>query len=147
MGLRFIIIAFLFFNPGGIVLELVQHTNIQKDELLVTIFYTPGNCAKCYIELENILLTLQKNRGSILLKYMAIIRCDREIEAKSWVKENKWQYYYWMDEGDMRKQMGLQPEILIAVFDFKGKKLIDFKRNNPSENVNKAATFIKELQP
>jgi hypothetical protein len=147
MGMKIVLYLLLLGAMNERIDQLVAHTQVKNDEIMVAILLTPGTCAKCFIEPMEILRVLQENRGPIMLKVIAIVRCDREIELKAWVKEVKWQYYYWMDEGDMRKEMGLKPEIIMAIYDFKSNKMIEFKRDNPGGNISKAAEFIKGLQP
>ena len=124
--------------------EIIAHTDLKADELLVITHQNPATCVKCYIEPMDIIreIELIKSRRKLKVKFLAIVRCDREIELKVFKREVGWNYYMLVDDGNSMRKLNLQAKTIISIFNSEGKSLLNLSGGKPRENIKKVGDFF-----
>lgn len=136
-------IAMLAFANQTLFEELKEKCELSKNEFLIVIFQTPGNCVKCFIEPMDIVESITKNSTDINYKLMALVRVDREIELKVFKKENDWEHYMFVDDGNARKDLGAKGIAMMIILDSRGKIIAEFFPGQYKKNIETAKKFVK----
>jgi thiol-disulfide isomerase/thioredoxin len=117
--------------------KIKDETQLKKNEILVIVYLYPGSCSKCYMEPIKLVEYMEANKDKLSFKYIALVKCDREVELNTYRKNTGWKYYLFLDDGDSRKNLKSSPNSLMSFFDFRGKLLLDVKSGSYKANTNK----------
>jgi hypothetical protein len=80
-------------------------TSLKKGEFLVVTYQNPATCFKCYLEPLDIIKNMERNKGRLKIKYIALVRVDREIELKVFTRNSGWEYFVFLDDGTARTKL------------------------------------------
>jgi hypothetical protein len=108
-----------YYNKLKVVVKL------KKDEQLVVIFQDIGSCSKCYIIPMEQLSKLRRDGTIKKFKLLALVFCDRDIELNIYKKQHNWKYFLYRDDGNARKHLGVKETIIMSVYDYYGKKILE----------------------
>ncbi|MBE2189889.1 MAG: hypothetical protein KGZ71_02240 [Desulfobulbaceae bacterium] len=143
MKMAILVIAMLVFANQTLFEQLKEKCELSKNEYLIVIFQTPGNCVKCFIEPMDLVELIKKNSLGINYKLMALVSVEREIELKVFQKENDWKHYMLVDDGNARKDLGAKGIAMMIILDSRGKIMAEFLPNQYDKNIEKAKKFVK----
>jgi hypothetical protein len=136
-------IAMLMFANQTLFEQLKEKCELRDGEYLIVIFQAPGTCVKCFIEPMDLVESIRKNAPNINYKLLALVRVDREIELKVFKKENDWEHYMFVDDGNARKELGAKGTAMMIILDSRGKIMAEFLPNQYNKNIEKAQKFVK----
>ncbi len=136
-------IVMLVFANQTLFEQLKEKCELNKGEYLFVIFQYPGTCVKCFIEPTDLVESIAKNAPDINYKLLALVRVDREIELKVFKKENDWEHYMFVDDGNARKDLGAKGIAMMIILDSRGKIMAEFLPNQYEKNIEKAKIFVK----
>ncbi len=133
MGLRISILLFMFYSLNLYSLdenyfnELKTKVNLQKDEQLVVLFQSIGNCSRCYVLPLDQVSKLKQEGKVTKCKLLALVICDRDLELNIYKKQHAWKYYLYRDDGKGHKRLEAKETTYLSVFDYYGKKIYEME--------------------
>ena len=138
IGLFFLLCSFdqTFFE------ELKQKSELKNDQYLIVVYFHPGSCVKCYLEPLKIIDGVSRKVDRNKIKIIGLIRCDRDIEMKVFLRENDWKYSIFRDDGKCRKKLGVFDTAIMTVFNYNGDKKISISTGKMKKNSKKIINFI-----
>lgn len=123
LSILFCFLVVNYLHSHNEVISKIQTTVEYKDqELIFAIFVNIGDCIKCIQVPINILdcalkKVSQKN-DTILVKKLAIVNCNRDVELKRFRKIYNWEGYCFINTNDtVQKSLGLPLNTLVAIID------------------------------
>ncbi|MFH1050359.1 MAG: hypothetical protein V1779_05435 [bacterium] len=124
--------------------KLKEKSSLKKDEYLIVIYFQIGNCPKCLIEPFEIINQIEKSKKVGNVKFIALVRCDREIELKVFIRETDWKYYTFLDDGTARNNLGGEPSSIVTILNYKGNNILNCNNKEMNKNIKKINAFLKE---
>jgi hypothetical protein len=132
MALKFIfILIILILGPKLYSMDykyyevLKEKSCLHQGESLVITYQNIGACDKCIYQAMSEIEYLLKKKEIRKFKIIALIRCEREIELRIFKDKYNWKNYIYLDRGYSRKKLNLRESSNIAIFDFKGNKIVE----------------------
>lgn len=126
---------------GNIADSLRTATNTSKSEILLIFHFNITGCVKCYIEPNEIISNLERNKHTMKCKIVASVLCDRDIELKIFSKSQKWKFGLLRNDGNLLQQLNATNEHFLTIITTDN-KLINLKPGNPEQNYNKIVNII-----
>jgi hypothetical protein len=123
--------------------EIKKTTDLKVDELLIVNYQNPSTCIKCYLEPMDLINYIEKIKGNKKIKYLAMVKCDREIELNVFKRETGWKYYMYVDEGDASEKLKAESKTILSILNFKGENLLNLQGMRVLENIEKIKKFLE----
>ena len=120
--------------------QYIKAEKPNKDDIVVVAFQYPVGCIKCVLQIEDIIKVLNKNFYQ-KVKVFALVLCDREIELKSFIKNNNWKYPAYKVKFKELKDYGANEKSMIKIYNAKSELLLDLYYNDDETNL-KLKAFI-----
>lgn len=124
-----IIITILFFLPSVIIdstdytvvnrttaVKMIRdHVDCAKKSKLILVFLSIGECMKCGSGISETIDSVSSLYTDPLCLVIAV-RCSREVELKVFSNNYGWTGSLYMDDGSLKKDLGLPEYTRIAVY-------------------------------
>jgi hypothetical protein len=104
-------------GTDSVLSKLRSNLHIKQSSSLVVIFINLGECIKCSQGIQSTLDSVVGSHSSDSTAVVAIVRVDRQVEVKVFVKNNDWQYLVYGDDDNLRRQLGVPALARLGVFD------------------------------
>lgn len=137
-----IIVCNLLSMDNSLFDKLKSRTELNQDELLFVTYLNPMTCAKCYIGVEELIAFIEKNKGSKKVKYLALVKVDREIELKAFKRDSGWEYYLFADDGDFYKKLDAKESTVLSVLNSFGKNIFNLNSSKSGVNLKLLKQFL-----
>jgi len=124
--------------------QIKEKTGLKQNEYLVITYFQLGNCPKCLIEPSEIINHIENSKKAESVKFVALVRCDREIELKVFKRETDWKYFLFVDDGSSRKQLGAEPSTIVTIINYKGTNILNCNNGEIKKNMKKINEFLKD---
>lgn len=139
-----IIILYWGYSQNQMLDTLKSITNIQKDEFLLITYQNPSTCIKCYIEPFELINSIDNQKGSRKFKYIALVRCDRDIELKVFARETGWKYYVYRDDGSAKEKLKASSKAIITIIPPNDCDQLNLISGQPKENFKKVRSLLEK---
>lgn len=144
--ISFISLTAVAIGQNDAILKMLNNVPVEKNEILIITFVTPGECLKCNIMLASTFTWLEKKIPKRKPKFVGLIDCQREIELKQCAKEYPMFDRLLMDQENMRSQIRIDKTVRIVVFDHTGKILGVIGRQDFFDNIQTAFRRILQIK-
>ncbi len=125
--------------------EIAKLSGLNENEFLLVVYLNPATCVKCYIEPFDIINYIEKNKRKAKFKYLAMVKCDREIELKVFKRETGWKYYSYVDDGTSLKKLGGEGKTVISILNHNGENQLNLREMQVMKNRKLVRGFLKGL--
>ena len=144
---RILLIIVLFSAYAGVnndYYEVIKKkSGLKEGEYLAVIYFDNITCAKCYLEPLEIVKQVREKNKNIILKIIALVKCDRDIELKVFKKRIKWEEPLHRDDGNAKKNLGAYESALLTVVNFEGDKLVHAVAGEMNKSIKKINKYLK----
>ncbi len=98
---------------------IIEKTKLNEKDKLILIFTTVSDCHKCINIPMSIVQSIDETKIK-LVKFLAVISCDRDLELLCFKNLFHWEYPMIRDDGHFKQNMGLDKKTIFAIIDIKG---------------------------
>ncbi len=132
------------YAQSNLFVQLKEKTALKQNEFLVIAYFQLGNCSKCLIEPFEIINQIEKSRKATKVKFVALVKCDREIELKIFTRESDWKYFTYVDDGTARNNLGAEPSAIVSILNYNGTNILNCKKDDIRKNIKKINEFLSK---